>query len=494
MKTIKKALALCLAAILLLVLCPAAFAEGETTATIQVTNALAGETYTIYRIFDVNGVIKDGSGNITNASYVANPDWVDVIPNLKNSSGKPYITLDANNAPADITKLEDDPAGFAAAAINYAKVHSDSFPNSKQVEPATGTTVRFTGIPLGYYLLDSTVGSLCSLDTAYETVTINDKNEVPTVDKLVKEGENYGTSNTAKIGDMVEFKSVITLKTGTENLVFHDKMDDGLTLNNTSITVTCSDTSKPCGGKYTVKTTDLAHSDCAFEIEFDNNYITSLAKDTTLTVTYTAVLNEKVDVVQGEDNTAWLKYGNASMTKEKKTNTKTLQFDLVKWYAGANDTKPLLAGAKFKLYSDAQAATEIPVVKVTGKDNTYRIAKTGETGVEIETVASGKITIYGLDKETYYLKETEAPAGFNKLTNLVKVDLTGGNNLTATPKTGTTNIDGDADGGVKVENKAGTILPSTGGMGTTVFYVVGGLLMAAAAVLLIAKKRMGKNA
>ena len=491
MKTIKKALALCLAAILLLVLCPAAFAEGETTATIQVENALAGETYTIYRIFDVNGVIKDGSGNITNASYVANPDWVDVIPNLKNSSGKPYITLDANNAPADITKLEDDPAGFAAAAINYAKVHSDSFPNSKQVEPATGTTVRFTGIPLGYYLLDSTVGSLCSLKTAYETVTINDKNEVPTVDKKVKEGQSFGSRNTAKIGDTVEFQSVITLKKGTENLVYHDKMDSGLTLNNNSVSVTCSDADNPCTDKYRVTTTGLTDG-CTFEITFtDNTYITSLAENTTLTVTYSAVLNEKVDVEQGEDNIAWLKYGNASKTQEHKTNTKTLRFDLVKWYSGANNTKPLLAGAKFKLYEDAQA-NEIPVVKVTGKDNTYRVAKTGETGEEIVTVASGVITIYGLDNKTYYLKETEAPAGFNKLTDSVPVNLTGGNNLTAT-KVGE-QMDGNATGAVSVQNKAGTTLPSTGGMGTTLFYVVGGLLMAAAAVLLIAKKRMGKNA
>ena len=490
MKTIKKALALCLAAILLLALCPAAFAAGETAA-IQVTNALAGETYTVYRIFDVNGVITDGSGKITNVSYVANSEWSAVIPELKNGSGVAYITLDTNNAPADVTNLKADTAGFAAAAIKYATEHPGIFTSSKTSQTASGATVTFADLPLGYYLLDSTVGSLCSLNTAYQTVTINDKNEVPTVDKEVKEGENYGPRNTAKIGDTVEFKSVITLKTGTENLVFHDKMGDGLTLNNTSITVTCSDTSKPCDNKYTVKTTGLAHADCAFEIEFDNNYITSLAKDTTLTVTYTAILNENVDVVQGEDNTAWLKYGNASKTQEQKTNTKTLRFDLVKWYAVAN-TKPLLAGAKFKLYEDAQAAKEIPVVQVTDKQNTYRVAKTGETGVEIITVGSGVITIYGLDNKTYYLKETEAPAGFNKLTNLVEVNLTGGNNLTAT-KVGE-QMDGNATGAVKVENKAGTTLPSTGGMGTTLFYVVGGLLMAAAAVLLIAKKRKGKNA
>ena len=489
MKALKKVLALCLAAILLLALSPAAFAAGET-ATIQVTNALAGETYTIYRIFDVSGVIKDESGNITNASYIANRDWVDVIQNLKNSSEEPYITLDANKAPEDVTKLEADPPGFAAAAIKYATEHPNSFTNSKTSRIASGTTVTFDNLPLGYYLLDSTVGSLCSLKTAYETVTINDKNEVPTVDKKVKEGQSFGSRNTAKIGDMVEFQSVITLKKGTENLVYHDKMDSGLTLNAASVSVACSNTNKPCTDKYRVTTIGLTDG-CTFEITFtDNTYITSLAENTTLTVTYSAVLNEKVDVVQGEDNTAWLKYGNASKTQEQKTNTKTLRFDLVKWYAVAN-TKPLLAGAKFKLYEDAQADKEIPVVKVTGKDNIYRVAKTGETSEEIVTVASGAITIYGLDNKKYYLKETEAPAGFNKLTNLVEVNLTDGINLTATPEDG--QMDGNATGAVSVENKAGTTLPSTGGMGTTLFYVVGGLLMAAAAVLLIAKKRMGKN-
>ncbi len=492
MKALKKVLALCLAAILLLALSPAAFADGET-AIINVTNALKGEIYTVYRIFDVSGVITGDDGEITNVAYVANSEWVSAIPELKNSNGEVYITLDSNNAPEDITKLQADPAGFAAAAIKYANDHSSSFTNSKKSIKATGTTVSFTGLPLGYYLLDSTVGSLCSLDTAYQTVTINDKNEVPTVDKLVKEGDSYGTTSTAKIGDTVEFKSVITLKKGTENLVFHDKMEDGLTLNVGSITVTCSDTRKPCAGKYDVKITGLVHSDCTFEIEFaDNDYITSLAENTTLTVTYTAILNDKVDVENGENNTAWLKYGEASKTEDHSTKTKTLAFDLVKWHAGANNTKPLLADVKFKLYEDAQGTKEIQVVKVEGQENTYRVALTNETGVEIETVASGVTTIYGLDNKTYYLKETFAPGGFNKLTGLVKVDLTGGNNLKAT-KAGT-EWDGNATGGVIVENKAGTTLPSTGGMGTTLFYVVGGLLMVCAVVLLVTKKRMEKNA
>lgn len=480
MKTIKKALALCLSAILLLALCPAAFADttSATNATVTIEDAKIGESYKIYRMFDVLSV--DTSVDPAKISYKVTVAWANFFTN--GAAGAEYITL-TDGYPT--WNADKSPADFAKAAKTYAASVTET-----DTKTATTDRVTFT-LPLGYYFVDSSLGAVCNLTSAHQNVTIHEKNGVPTVDKKVKEGQSFGPSNTAKIGDTVEFKSVITVKTGTENLVFHDKMGDGLTLNNTPITVACSDRSKPCDNKYTVKTTGLADADCAFEIEFDNNYITSLAKDTTLTVTYSAVLNEHVDVEQGEDNTAWLKYGNASKTQDQKTNTKTLRFDLVKWYAVAN-TKPLLAGAKFKLYEDAQAAHEIPVVKVTGKENTYRVAKTGETSEEIVTVASGAITIYGLDNKKYYLKETEAPAGFNKLTDVVEVNLTGGNNLTAT-QVGE-KMDGNAEGAVNVENKAGTTLPSTGGMGTTLFYVVGGLLMAAAAVLLIAKKRMGKNA
>lgn len=480
MKTIKKALALCLAAILLLVLCPAAFADttSATNATVTIEDAKIGESYKIYRMFDVLSV--DTSVDPAKISYKVTEAWASFF--AKDAAGAEYITL-TDGYPT--WNADKSPADFAKAAKTYAA-------SIRETDTQTATTDRVTfTLPLGYYFVDSSLGAVCNLTSAHQNVTIHEKNGVPTVDKQVKEGENYGSRNTAKIGDTVEFQSVITLKKGTENLVYHDKMDSGLTLNAASVSVACSNTNKPCTDKYRVTTTGLTDG-CTFEITFtDNTYITSLAENTTLTVTYSAVLNEKVDVEQGEDNIAWLKYGNASKTQEHKTNTKTLQFDLVKWYAVAN-TKPLLAGTKFKLYEDAQADKEISVVKVADKANTYRVAKTGETGVEIVTVASGVITISGLDNKKYYLKETEAPAGFNKLTDVVEVDLTGGNNLTATPVGG--QMDGNATGAVSVQNKAGTTLPSTGGMGTTLFYVVGGLLMAAAAVLLIAKKRMGKNA
>lgn len=484
MRAIKKVLALCLSAILLLALCPAAFADttSTTNATVTIADAKKGESYKIYRMFDVLSV--DTSVNPAKISYKVTDAWARFF--TEGAAGAEYITLTDGYPTWNEGKSAAD---FAKAAKEY--VASATTITATKTATATAGGVTFT-LPLGYYFVDSSLGAVCNLTSAHQDVTIHEKNGVPTVDKKVKEGGNYGPSNTAKIGDMVEFQSVITLEKGTENLVYHDRMGSGLTLNAASVSVACSDTNKPCKDKYRVTTTGLTDG-CTFEIAFtDNTYITSLAENTTLTVTYSAVLNEKVDVVQGEDNTAWLKYGDASKTEDQKTNTKTLQFDLVKWYAGANNTKPLLAGAKFRLYSDAQATTEIPVVRVTGKDNTYRVAKTDETSEEIITVDSGAITIYGLDNETYYLKETEAPAGFNKLTNLVEVNLTGGNNLTATEVGG--KMDGNATGAVSVENKAGTTLPSTGGMGTTLFYVVGGLLMAAAAVLLIAKKRMGKNA
>ena len=163
---------------------------------------------------------------------------------------------------------------------------------------------------------------------------------------------------------------------------------------------------------------------------------------------------------------------------------------MVKYREKANgNEKVLLAGAKFKLYTSATGSEEVPLIKVTEENGTYyRPTVDGETATVIETTADAPIRIKGLNNVTYYLEETEAPNGFNKLAGRTSIALTV-NNLATKADTATW-----YNGGVQVKNESGTVLPSTGGMGTTLFYVVGGLLMAAAAVLLIAKKRMGKNA
>ena len=137
------------------------------------------------------------------------------------------------------------------------------------------------------------------------------------------------------------------------------------------------------------------------------------------------------------------------------------------------------------LYDASEGGNVINLV--ADGDNTYRVAVNSETGVEIVTNATSKITIKGLTKGTYWLQETEAPQGYNGLTARVKVDLTSGNNvatmdgITYTPEN---------NAGIHIVNNTGTTLPSTGGMGTTLFYVIGGGLMVAAVVLLVTKKRM----
>ena len=201
------------------------------------------------------------------------------------------------------------------------------------------------------------------------------------------------------------------------------------------------------------------------------------------------VTKEAVKDTDGVRNEAWLDVGDKTVTTHQQTLTNSLSFDLVKYREKANgNEKVLLAGAKFKLYTSETGSEEVRLIKVTeGNETYYRPIVQGETATEIVTTANAPIRIKGLNNVTYYLEETVAPNGFNKLAGRKSIALT--NNILAT-KADTAWY----EGGMQVENESGTVLPSTGGMGTTLFYVVGGLLMAAAAVLLIAKKRMGKNA
>ena len=143
-----------------------------------------------------------------------------------------------------------------------------------------------------------------------------------------------------------------------------------------------------------------------------------------------------------------------------------------------------LSGATFTLSKDAEGSN--PIALVSEGNNVYRVAKTGETGTvtEITTDATGKFTIQGLDADTYYLTETAAPAGYNKLAGPVTIVI-GANGVV----NGTTEAPQGVDE-VKVLNQSGTELPSTGGMGTTIFYVLGSVLVLAAVVLLVTKKRM----
>lgn len=466
-KTFKKLFAALLAAALVLAMAVPAFAvTNATKGSITISKTVKDETYTIYRMFKLDSYNAESN----TYSYTVESDWEGFF---KTGAGGNYITLDGQNHPTWTAADENDSttvAAFAKAALAWAADKKIS--GTK--ETATGDTVTFSNLDLGYYLVDSSLGALCGLNTTNPDATIKEKNEKPEIKKEVQTSTgDWGDKNNAKIGDTVEYKVEITVADGAQTYTVTDTMSTGLTFNSGSLKVTAND----------VVTTDytLTPTTNGFTLVLPETYVSTLTKGTTIIVTYNATLNKDA-VIDGDGNTNEVKlgYGNHQNTVPSKVTTKSYQFDLVK-VDGA--TKKLLNGAEFKLYDAENGGSVIKVVPVAGG---YRVANGDETGAVDTIKVNGKVHISGLDKTTYWLEETKAPDGYNMLTERKPVSLTNGsNNTTLTSSTWS-----EADHGVAVENNAGTVLPSTGGMGTTLFYVIGGGLMVAAVALLVTKKRM----
>lgn len=216
---------------------------------------------------------------------------------------------------------------------------------------------------------------------------------------------------------------------------------------------------------------------------FVQSYLDGLTANTTLNVTYSATLNENAVVgLPGNPNEITLQYGDEtkpSYTPEDETITYTWDMDVLK-YANGVETN-VLADAKFVLLNRAKdKVANVQNGKFVGwVDYTENM---DVTAYELTTDSNGKIEIDGLDADTYYLRETKAPAGYNKLAQDTEVVITGATGE-GTSLTYTTVV-------AKINNQSGAELPSTGGMGTTMMYIAGGLLVAFAVVMLATKRRM----
>ena len=476
MKHAKKLASLLLALVMVFAMSVTAFAAGET-GSITINDAVVGQTYTIYQILD----LESYNAAAYAYSYKATTAWNTFI-NSDAIKGT-YVEVDAQGY---VTwKDGADAAAFAKAAQKYAK--DNSIANQGNVTANT-TTVSFTGLDLGYYLVDTTLGTLCSLDTTNPDVTMKEKNKAPTNVKTVEEDStgNYGSVNDADIGQTVNFKSTITLPKGSEKVVFHDTMSNGLTLDTNSIKVYTDEamTTELAAGNYIVTTTGLTDG-CTFEVSFTQTYLDSLTTTATVYVGYSATVNANAVIGgNGNTNTSKVDYGdenNTTTTPDSTTTTYTWSFDVLK-YGNGDETK-VLEGAEFVLLnSDKRKVATIVDGKLNGWVDVPEDGTWPENSV-LTTEKDGKIEIAGLDADTYYLRETKAPAGYNLLATdtEVKIEPTAsedGKTLTLAPVTS------------KINNQSGTELPSTGGMGTTIFYVVGSILLIGAAVLLITKKRM----
>lgn len=513
-KTIQKLMAALLAVAMLCAMAIPAFAtDGDATAAaastgegkITINNAITGQTYTIYRILNLE-YHKD-----TNSyRYTANEAWEDFVRNqtgdLKLDENTGAVTWINSNPKNNDTAIQK----FANSAGTYAKDHSVQAVKSITAKGKEGehgnadnsTSITFENLPLGWYLVVSDLvdvhnGALCSIDTTDPTVEIREKNSNSTLDKSILEGDQLLSVNNAGIGDVVNFQLDIVVKDGQpKGYVVHDKMSEGLTFNSNSVSVRHSD-GNASGNLTTGYMLDTHPGDgCTFEVKFDDG---TLKPNDMVTISYTATVNNKAVIAgSGNTNEAYLKYNNNSKTTVTHTTTTYVWGMGVRKYtdlgSGKEDTP--LADAEFQLYKMdgetkkyakfAETGTNTSIYKLTGWD------ADASNAAKVKTPASGNIQFEGLDAGTYYLEETKAPTGYNKLTAPITVVISSTLPTTGGTASYTVTADGatTTDYTVRVENKAGTELPSTGGIGTTLFYVIGGGLMVAAIVLLVTKKRM----
>lgn len=507
MKT-KKVLAVIFAVmIMLMATIPAFSAEDNYTITINNQSAnvsMNGITYNAYKVFDVTLSGYDQDETPSNYAYTVSDEFKDFTYNGK--TGDDLVAYVAT-----LGDQSDELNAFAEEVMNYAA--------DNDIQPAgtvTGTeanTAVITVTELGYYLVtesatsvdgSNTLKAFCALDTTANNAEVNLKVDAPTITKQVKEnGETaYGSWTDAQIGETVNFLLTVTVPTyanyyDTYTYVIHDSMGTGLTLNENTLKV-YSDaqlTTEVAAANYsTVITNEDA---CTFEIALNSDFVqTNTGK--TFYVYYDAVVNKDAAVYDAANlNDALIEYSNnaydetkTTTTPEKEVKVYTYSFELLKYYLDGTTETPL-ADAHFKLYSDAALENEVKLVKLA--DNSYRVATEGETAADTIVSIEGKITIAGLDDGDYYLSETKAPSGYNLIKDAIKVT------VDANAKADNTDVESlsiyqddsaEAVEYIGVENKTGSLLPFTGGIGATIFYIVGGALIVVALVLLITHKRV----
>lgn len=531
-KTIKKLLAALLAVAMVCAMAIPAFAY-DTKEDIDKNHC-----YDAFQIF--KGDVSDDN-TISNVQWGQNiPDDKDFLAQLKEDPTLRIPFQDANSLQEVLdvmkgwTTSDDNSIAFARFVCHY--IYTDAHANSTPVKQG-GHTGGFELDEAGYYLIVDTSSFSSSADgdsyhaynsfllkvnKAHYHVQITPKVVKPTVEKKVYDnddgsssGDNNGWGSSADhaINEEFQFQLIATLPESENNgraydyyneytVRFNDTLSNGITYDRLDSVVINSD-----GHTY-----DITNDSSMYEVEDsqlknDNSFVVSIpdvktcVKDpefnlnngATITVTYTAHLNENAAVNGSAENknSVRLQYSNNprpdgeywgyTPTPESEVYVYTYQLNNTKRAETENGTP--LPGAVFQLYSDADCKNE---VKLYQDGEFYYPIKnaTGKEAVEMKSAANGQFNVKGLDAGTYYLRETTPPAGYSACPDTTIV-------ISATHDGNRVNLESSKLYTTIINNKAGGItLPSTGGIGTTLFYVVGGGLMVAAIVLLVTKKRM----
>ena len=446
-------------------------ALAENNGQIAVTTNFKDQTYKLYQIFDavVDAGRTDGGEGISYKLMSGKNDFKATPTGGTEIDGSRWFKVDSvgNVTLAEgVTSITFDDT-FKAWAIAYG----NKIGNDLTAASDNDTNVKWTGLADGYYFISTTTGSLVTVDSITPNVNVEDKNSIPGVDKKITGASNIsdeGKKALAQIGTDVTYTAVVTVGKGSKNLVFHDKMDTGLTFKgNTDVTVV-SDDIEVGANWYEIKATP--DSGDTITITFKDG----LKEGSKITITYKATINE--NALTALENDAKVTYGdNNTSTQESKTKTYNAEIAVVK-YDGAKANNKFLGGAGFKLKN-----SEGKYYKLTGTVVSWE--DTEAAGDEhTSSTSDGKVPAFtGLAAGTYTLVETTVPAGYNKAAD-VPVTI-------AEADYSTDNLSQTKE----IENNKGTELPSTGGMGTTLLYVVGSILVLAAVVLLVTKRRMSNE-
>lgn len=509
MKRIKKLAAAMLTAIMMMTMTVTAYAAGNCTLTVNVksgegvpTQTLEGQTINLYKLFDVT---ESKSGETTNYAYTVNDSYkstlVSVLGILENSTNETIVKAVTNLGESNNAKVQKFANDFTAEAL---KGKLPSTTNSGKISGKNTISYTFNNLDAGYYLVYVTGGkeiqsSLVTVDATTSKVEL--KTEAPSITKTADR-------DTVSIGQVVKYTVTGSIPdtTGYDQYqyVIHDELSNGLDFvndeNGTSVT----------GNAVNVKVaftdgTDANTAPTTATLDSINNKKMSLDLSTWVkanqennkgkefTVTYYAKVNKGAVVT--EKNKAQLEYGNkpgeTTTTTPSEAKTPTYPLDILKKKSGTDEK---LAGAKFSLYKTKDDADKGQnAITVSGNKGNYVVDSTSSV-TEFESVndIAGKgynLRVNGLAEGTYYLVETKAPDGFNKLTAPVVIKITKSSDADVNNWTISKDNANEEDKIIDIENSTGSLLPSTGGAGVIVFAGVAILLVFGVAVSFIRDKR-----
>lgn len=516
MKRMKKIFAVLLAIVMVLAwnITSLADTNPDTTYSITINNAALRETYTAYKLFEVSNsgdnysyYINKGNESLKTAlegldlTFTTSADGSRYIVNQKSETegetttvtfvGKNNSTIDAATLAADLnTEIQK-----AESALKTALTSAGFATAAEGENDAVTATILLAGP--GYYFVDSSLGSLCMLDTAVTTVTINEKNSQPTITKQVWEDSEDTYKDTATIDVIDTVKYQLTVNTGTndngsgtgvdDDYTIVDTLPEGIAYNkNPGVTISTVKAGAPVTWTLnTDYTVSYDATDRKITITLlSGGKLKDLAQNTNITITYEASVTAS-SVAYGH-NAGNVNIVELTYKKQKSTDNATVYTHEIGGanFVKQNSSSEALSGVTFILSKGSGEATKYAQLNNNGYLTGWTSDKKEATSITTDT--QGQIKVLGLDADTYVITETATLDGYNLLDDTITVVIAEDGAITYKLTNGTEN----AGASITVINQTGAELPETGGMGTKLFYILGAVLVIGAGVLLVVRRRM----